>query len=701
MVGWGAFAAGLAAPALWCAYALLHFGTLISRRPEIDLVQGLPRRDILVHGALYLLNGLIRYPAGFVLPVLAVAGGICAVRSERKDPLPLMLASGALVYLAFCVWHGGDNVAGRMLCPFFFISALSLACGPAFRIRTYAFTAGFALVFFDLGKVFPERPNGAAVSRSEELFREWGITDDFARQHDGRHAPPRELAGLSAKEWKSRFASSGELVIAAEPGREGIRLGPGRAVRDWRSLGSERAELRGTLEATVRFKGAEPGVTEPVLSFGPPEDGTLLLAEHLPGSGLRFQIWKPGLVPVFSQSFPNVDSRIWHRLDVRYGAAAAGGDGKGRFVTMMDGILLKDFPGEARRSDFREIVAGWNVQNAPGCLLRFSGEIKDLRAAKEGVFASGRWPMTVGPRNLVEMRVRFSAVVNSSEPLLVTGRERAGDIVFCRRVGPGQALFGVEHWGQAPALGPVVEVDSTGYHVLQVALGPLFVHSAALLRPDCIRVTLDGRTVLETRQAPYPFSENEVSALDNPLAGSFCGRDFLGEKISVSVRSLDPLLKAAQRALEENVGPVSMDLRFDGTSTGLGLGLLEVGVSGDGCIVYAKNEDDGHVRLYFDHWGYGGITGSRVEVDRTKPHHLTIRMPALEAAGTVPPADADLVRFELDGRVVLEGRSPGAPARRDIIHLCENALLSSNVGAPFDGTCLSVSRGTAGVSFSY
>ena len=76
-------------------------------------------------------------------------------------------------------------------------------------------------------------------------------------------------------------------------------------------------------------------------------------------------------------------------------------------------------------------------------------------------------------------------------------------------------------------------------------------------------------------------------------------------------------------------------------------------------------------------------------------------MPALEKSLMTGSNDADLVRFELAGQMVLEGRSPGAPARRDLIHCCENALMSSNVAAPFDGTCLSLSRGLGTVNLSY
>jgi hypothetical protein len=297
--------------------------------------------------------------------------------------------------------------------------------------------------------------------------------------------------------------------------------------------------------------------------------------------------------------------------------------------------------------------------------------------------------------------VRFSRIVNSDEPIVVTGTERAGDIVFFRRVDSGHIVFAQEHWGQPPEFGPVVEIDDSREHRLQIALGPLFIHSDAIVRPDCVRVTMDGGTVLETRQELYPFKATEVCVLDNPLAGSFCGRDFLGEESEVKARTLAPLVKSVARMLEENTGPVSMTLRFDGSIKDRGLGLLETGVAGAGDIVYVVVKDPSHVRFYYDHWGYGGITGPEVELDPGSPHVLTIEMGSL-AAPDDPRRDRALIdRATLDGRVVLEGRSPCSPARKGQIHILENALVSSSVSAPFDGTCLAVARGSGKVSLSY
>ena len=273
-----------------------------------------------------------------------------------------------------------------------------------------------------------------------------------------------------------------------------------------------------------------------------------------------------------------------------------------------------------------------------------------------------------------------------------------GDIVFVRRVGPGQIRFGQEHWGQAPELGPIIDVADDLEHSIQIALGPLSRKAAQW--PDCVRLTMDSNVVFESRQVPYPFESTEVSILDNPLAGSFCGRDFLGAIIGERTVSVEPLMQSVAKVMRENKGPVSMTFRFDGSITGRGLGLLEVGVQGAGDIVYVIVEDHTHVRFYYDHWGYGGVTGREVEIDPGKPHVLTVAMKALASPGDSRGDGAVTDEATLDGVVVLEGSLPSSSAKDGPIHLFDNAVHSSNVSAPYDGTCLSVARGGASVTLN-
>jgi hypothetical protein len=701
---WRAAAVGTSPLILWMCFAIIRFGSIWPDRPENRALQSLPRRQIVEHGKLYLLSGMIQEPLTFFLLVLGAIAGICAFRSPRRALAPVLLSLGSLAYLCFVIWHGGDTVSGRMLCPAAILAAAALACAPAFPVRAYAFAACYGVIFFDLDKISLLRGPQSRVPRTTELFREWGIADDYVQNSSRPPAEQTLIESITARGWKAvpdAGDRQGPPLLSASPGRDGLETGPGREVQDWRGMGPLKPELSGITAMSVVFKAAEAGKIEPVLSIGEPASGTLFMAEHLPRGGLRFQIWTPGSVPIFSRAIPILDLSRPHRLVVSYGSGAAGRPYNGRFVVMLDGVLLADFQKEMRRYSLNEVIAGWNVENNPASAASFSGRIEHIGPAASPEIEKGVWPWNIARRNLVEVRVRFSKVTNSAEPIVVTGTDGMGDIVFVRRVGPGQIRFGQEHWGQAPELGPIIDVADDLEHSVQIALGPLFTKSCAVVRPDCVRLTMDGKVVFESRQVPYPFKSTEVSILDNPLAGSFCGRDFLGDIIGERTVSLEPLMQSVARVMRENKGPVSMTFRFDGSITGRGLGLLEVGAQGAGDIVYIIVKDRTHVRFYYDHWGYGGVTGSEVEIDPGKPHVLTVAMKSLGPPGDVNDDSAVTDEATLDGIVVLEGGLPSSSAKDGPIHLFDNAVHSSNVSAPYDGTCLSVARGGVSVSLSY
>jgi hypothetical protein len=530
------------------------------------------------------------------------------------------------------------------------------------------------------------------------------MVDAYALQHN---RPPGEAAAIrsmSARDWKlpaQAAVRAAAPMISAAPGLDGLKAGPATVVKDWRVLGPPRPELPGMVAMSVKFAGADPGVIEPVLSVGNPAEGTLLMVEHLQRGGLRFRVSKRGAVPHFSRAIPALDTRSSQRLVVSYGSTVAGRPAAGRYRVMMDGVMLEDIPWENRRYSFDEVVAGWNIEGNAGCLPGFAGSISGLEPGKSSEMDRGVWLPRIRARDLIELRLKFSKVTNSAEPITATGTDGLGDIVFVRRVAPGHVVFGHNHWGQEPELGPIVALDDDREHVLQVALGPLFAQSCAVVRPDCVRVVMDGRAVLDSRQVLYPFKLTEVCVLDNPLAGSFCGRDFLGDVDRSTTVSLEPLIQSVGAVLRENTGPISLTLRFDGSTTGRGLGLLEKGVSGAGDIVYVVVADRTHVRFFYDHWGYGGVTGRLVEIDPAKPHVLRISMRSLDPPGGSKAARDVADVATLDGQVVLAGKLPSASAIDGPIRLFDNALHSSNVSGPFDGTCLGVARGDASVSLAY
>jgi hypothetical protein len=150
---WRAAALGLCPLVLWALFSEIHFGSIIAHPPDGEILRGLPRAEKLTHGTLYVLSGIIQEPLTLLLVSLGVAAGIRAYSISKRGVTPLVLGLGAVAYIGFIVWRGGDPSSGRMFCPVAILAAAALACAPAFPLRVYVFTACCVALFFDLGKV--------------------------------------------------------------------------------------------------------------------------------------------------------------------------------------------------------------------------------------------------------------------------------------------------------------------------------------------------------------------------------------------------------------------------------------------------------------------------------------------------------------------------------------------------------------------
>jgi hypothetical protein len=690
---WPLAAAGWLPIAAWVACAAAHYGSFHALAGPLAAKFAGNAHERFGQGALYILAGIIQQPLTFLF--LAAAAALAAYdtwRARRIGPSALLLF-GLLLELLLVVAEGGDSVAGRMLCPAVILAAAAAACASAPPVAGSLVVAGLALLFFDPAKVSLLRGAASRVPRTRELLRERGIRDEFEAQKERGAVALRRLRAVRLRDWKG---GEPRRVISDSPGWDGVAAGPAATVLDSSSLGPAYPRLAGIVSTTIRLGQAPPRALEAILAFGRPSDGTLLMAERVPGSRIRFQVWTPGNVPLFSRAV-RIDYGAPHRLVVAYGAKVAGGPPTGEFKVMLDGALLKDISRPMRRYGPTEVVSGWNVQGFPGCADASKGEVGRLEPAPEREFENATIPSSVPRGVLVRVRLRFSEVTNSSEPIVVTGGEGQADIVFVRRIRPGQIVFGREHWGREPDLGPRFAIDDASDHTLVIALGPLVAPADGIIGPERIRITLDGKAAYNSAQPPYPFGPDDVSVLDNPYAGSSCGRDFLGEVREVAMVPVAPLLEKVRAAVEGASGPVTLTLRLDGVARGEGLGLLENGVRGAGDIVYLVARDSTHARFFFDHWGFGGVSGPEVEFDPAAVHTLRIEMGSLAASGDAAALTRD--RLTLDGRVVAEATIPSS-AKGGPITIGDNSLHSSNVAAPYDGEILAVERGERRVNLS-
>ncbi len=127
------------------------------------------------------------------------------------------------------------------------------------------------------------------------------------------------------------------------------------------------------------------------------------------------------------------------------------------------------------------------------------------------------------------------APAGTSEPLLVTGKVKAGDFFYVKFLGQRQVVFGYDSWGQG---GPVSEPVTFTPGLPQT----LTVEMPSLARTpgsiDAIwnelHVTFNGQEIFAL---PVPFFSRRSTQLwfgTNPLGGTLCGPEFHGQLLKAS-----------------------------------------------------------------------------------------------------------------------------------------------------------------------
>jgi hypothetical protein len=158
-----------------------------------------------------------------------------------------------------------------------------------------------------------------------------------------------------------------------------------------------------------------------------------------------------------------------------------------------------------------------------------------------GISAHRRWRAAVGP---VVMNVIFPRDFwQGTQPLLVTGRPHAGTFIFVRYVDSSHVRIGVDVWGIVGTVSAPVATDYYAVHRIEISTGALFpldnpaVRALPAAERDRlrrqVRVTLDGRTVLDLSTRQYDTTLSEITVGDNLIGGSNAGVRFTGRILSV------------------------------------------------------------------------------------------------------------------------------------------------------------------------
>jgi arabinofuranosyltransferase len=181
---------GLAPLVAWEAFSVIYYGALVPNTAYAKLATGIPRMDLLAHGAAYVQVSFEMDP----LTPFTIALGLLVIGWRRdRRAYPLRWSIG--LYLAYLVWIGGDFMAGRFL------------------------TVPFLLALIGLGRLSIPSPRGilipmlgiAGLTALSDRPPPFTTADDF-------WTPDQRRSRLGVSDERS-FYARGSSVLAWESGR--------------------------------------------------------------------------------------------------------------------------------------------------------------------------------------------------------------------------------------------------------------------------------------------------------------------------------------------------------------------------------------------------------------------------------------------------------------------------------------------------
>lgn len=197
-----------------------------------------------------------------------------------------------------------------------------------------------------------------------------------------------------------------------------------------------------------------------------------------------------------------------------------------------------------------------------------------------------------------------------AEVLVATGAPGSKDILFAGQYPNGQVDFAVYHEGHGGARSALIPIEYGRPYEIELTMGSLYPPIAATYFPgwgelpraivkDFTRVTVDGVTVIRTRQPSYDSSPGLLTFGRAPGRPE---RSFSGRLDDVR---RTPMPDAAQLKLLAETGVWRFEFMLPPGENLDVQPVLSSGVTGRGNLLYLQNLPDGTFRFGVDFWGVG------------------------------------------------------------------------------------------------
>lgn len=292
---------------------------------------------------------------------------------------------------------------------------------------------------------------------------------------------------------------------------------------------------RSPVELELQFPSDRQTGAEPILVTGSGNQSDLLYCLYEGRNGIRFSLDHYGRGGPRSELI-EYDPLQPHRVTVWMGSlaeteGATAAASARRLVVLFDGRTVLNLEQNFYPAAPASAIVGFNAPHSTAAEPHFSGRIVGARP-----MAWDRLPALDAKRayGAVELALVFPTHVPSViDPLVVTGREGAGDLLYVHYLDASHVSFGFDHWGVGGLTGTPVEIDFTQTHRLELTMGSLYAPEVTGPLRTLVRVRLDGKVVLEGNSPCHPTTLEQISLLANPIGGSTTGPAFNGRMIAM------------------------------------------------------------------------------------------------------------------------------------------------------------------------
>lgn len=140
-----------------------------------------------------------------------------------------------------------------------------------------------------------------------------------------------------------------------------------------------------------------------------------------------------------------------------------------------------------------------------------------------------------GPGDTLRLTVRLPATrpVGRREPLVVTGRSGAGDLLLIEYLAGDEVRFALDHWGSPLRESPPLRLSPGQTHTIDITLTSLAsVEDATLVRAvqsGEARVSVNGVKIWSDKTYFFSAEAPELWIGRNGIGGTACGPEFTGE----------------------------------------------------------------------------------------------------------------------------------------------------------------------------